>query len=141
MSLNRCIVMGRMTRDPEVRYTQSGIAVAGFTLAVERDFKAKNGEKETDFVDVVAWRNTAEFVGKYFEKGRMAVVDGRLQTRNYEDRDGNRRKAVEIVADSVYFGDSKKDGAKRSEYADPLDAFEDDGDFEEIPVDDEDLPF
>ena len=108
--LNRIIVMGRMTRDPELRRTNSGTAVASFSLAVDRDFKTQSGEKETDFIDVVAWRNTAEFVSKYFSKGRMAVVEGRLQLRDWTDKDGNKRRTAEIVADSVYFGDSNRDG-------------------------------
>ncbi len=107
--LNRIIVMGRMTRDPELRRTNSGTAVASFTVAVDRDFKSQSGEKETDFIDVVVWRNTAEFVSKYFSKGRMAVVEGRLQLRDWTDKDGNKRRSAEIVADSVYFGDSKRD--------------------------------
>lgn len=108
--LNRIIIMGRLTRDPELRHTQSGTAVASFSLAVDRDFKNQNGEKETDFIDVVAWRNSAEFVSRYFTKGRMAVVEGRLQIRAWEDRQGNKRRSAEVVADNVYFGDSKKDG-------------------------------
>lgn len=108
--LNRIIIMGRLTRDPELRHTQSGTAVASFSLAVDRDFKNQNGEKETDFIDVVAWRNSAEFVSRYFAKGRMAVVEGRLQIRPWQDRDGNKRRSAEVVADNVYFGDSKKDG-------------------------------
>jgi len=100
--------MGRLTRDPELRNTQSGLPVASFTLAVDRDFAPKDGKKEVDFIDIVAWRHTAEFVEKYFSKGKMAVVDGRIQTRTYDDRDGNKRKAFEVVADSVYFGESKK---------------------------------
>ena len=107
--LNRIIVMGRMTRDPELRRTNSGTAVASFTVAVDRDFKSQSGEKETDFIDVVVWRNTAEFASKYFSKGRMAVVEGRLQIRDWTDKDGNKRRSAEIVADSVYFGDSKRD--------------------------------
>lgn len=107
--LNKLIVMGRLTRDPELRRTQSGKAVASFTLAVERDFKTENGERETDFIDCVAWGTTAEIVSKYFTKGRMAVASGRLQIRNWTDNDGNKRKAAELVADSVYFGDSKKE--------------------------------
>lgn len=95
---------------PELRRTQSGTAVASFSLAVDRDFKNQNGEKETDFIDVVAWRNSAEFVSRYFTKGRMAVVEGRLQIRPWQDRDGNKRRSAEVVADNVYFGDSKKDG-------------------------------
>lgn len=108
--LNHIVVMGRLTRDPELRRTGSGVAVASFALAVERDFAAKDGgEKETDFIDCVAWRQTGEFVSKHFVKGRMAVVSGRLQIRQYTDKDGNKRRAAEIVADNVYFGDSKKD--------------------------------
>ena len=109
--LNRTIIMGRLTRDPELRHTQSGTPVASFSLAVERDFKDKStGEKATDFFDVVAWRNSAEFVSRFFTKGRMAVVEGRLQNRDWQDRDGNKRRSAEIVADNVYFGDSKRDG-------------------------------
>ena len=113
MSLNRIIIMGRMTKDPELRHTQSGVAVTSFTLAVDRDFKGPNGEKETDFIDVVAWRNTAEFASKYFSKGRMAVVEGRLQMRDWKDKDGNNRRSAEVYADSIYFADSKKDGGDR----------------------------
>ena len=107
--LNKIIIMGRLTRDPELRRTQSGTAVTSFTLAVDRDFKSQSGEKETDFIDVVAWRNTAEFVSKYFAKGRMAVVEGRLQIRDWTDREGGKRRSAEVVADNVYFGDSKRD--------------------------------
>lgn len=107
--LNKIFIMGRLARDPELRHTQSGTAVASFTLAVDRDFKEKNtGEKVTDWIDVVAWRNTAEFVSKYFSKGRMAVVEGRLQIRDWNDRDGNKRRSAEVVADNIYFGDSKR---------------------------------
>ena len=115
MSLNRIIIMGRMTKDPELRHTPSGIAVTSFTLAVDRDFKGQNGEKETDFIDVVAWRNTAEFASKYFSKGRMVIVEGRLQNREWKDKDGNKRRSAEVYADSIYFGDSKKDGRDRME--------------------------
>ena len=109
--LNKIFIMGRLTRDPELRHTQSGTAVASFTLAVDRDFKDKQtGEKATDFIDCVAWRQTGEFVSKYFSKGRMAVVEGRLQMRNWTDKSGNKRVSAEVLADSVYFGDSKKDG-------------------------------
>ena len=106
--LNHIVLMGRLTRDPELRRTGSGIAVASFTLAVDRDFAAQGAEKETDFVDIVAWRSTAEFVSKYFSKGRMAVVSGRLQIRNWQDKEGNKRRSAEVVADNVYFGDSKR---------------------------------
>ena len=112
--LNKIFLMGRLTRDPELRRTPGGTPVTSFSLAVDRDFKDQNGEKETDFIDVVAWRNTAEFVSKYFTKGRMAVVDGRLQVRDYTDREGNKRRTAEVVADSVYFGDSKTDGGQRA---------------------------
>ena len=106
--LNHITIMGRLTRDPELRHTNSGIAVASFTLAVDRDFTDKNsGEKETDFIDCTAWRNTAEFVSKYFTKGRMAVVSGKLQIRKWTDKEGNNRRSAEVVADNVYFGDSK----------------------------------
>ena len=107
--LNRIILMGRLTRDPELRHTGSGTAVASFSLAVERDFKGDTGDRETDFSDCVAWRSTAEFVSRYLSKGRMAVVDGRLQMRDWTDRDGNKRRSAEVVADHVYFGDSKRD--------------------------------
>lgn len=107
--LNHVTVMGRLARDPELRHTQSGTAVTGFTLAVERDFKDKaSGESITDWISCTAWKGTAEFVSRYFAKGRMAIVDGRLQTRNYQDKEGKKRTAVEVVADHVYFGDSKK---------------------------------
>lgn len=107
--LNHITIMGRLTRDPELRRTGSGVAVTNFTVAVDRDFADKqSGEKETDFIDVVCWRSTAEFAEKYFSKGRMAVVSGRLQIRSYTDKDGNNRRAAEIVADNVYFGDSKQ---------------------------------
>ena len=106
--LNKIILMGRLTRDPELRRTQSGTAVASFTLAVDRDYKAQDGERSTDFIDIVAWRGTGEFVSKYFTKGRMAVVEGRLQVREWKDKDGAKRRSTEVVADNVYFGDSNK---------------------------------
>ena len=109
--LNKIILMGRLTRDPELRRTQSGTAVTSFSLAVDRDFKSQGGDKETDFIDIVAWRNTAEFVSKYFTKGRMAIVEGRLQIRDWTDKDGGKRRSAEVVADNVYFGDTKRDGA------------------------------
>ena len=109
--LNKVFIMGRLTRDPELRRTQSGTAVTSFSLAVDRDFKSQSGEKETDFIDVVAWRSTAEFVAKYFTKGRMAVVEGRLQIRDWKDKDGNNRRSAEVIAENIYFGDSKRDGA------------------------------
>lgn len=106
--LNHITIMGRLTRDPELRRTGNGIPVASFTIACDRDFSGKDGgEKEVDFIDCVAWRSTGEFVEKYFSKGRMAVVSGRLQIRGWTDKDGNKRRTAEIVADNVYFGDSK----------------------------------
>ena len=109
--LNRIIVQGRIVKKPEMRVTQSGKSVASFTLAVERDYAAQGQERETDFLDVNAWNQTAEFVGKYLDKGSMAVVDGKLQIRNWTDKEGNKRRSAEVVADNVYFGDSKRDGA------------------------------
>ena len=107
--LNHIAIMGRLTRDPELRRTGSGVAVTSFTLAVDRDFAPKDGgEKETDFIDVVCWRSTAEFVEKYFHKGSMAVASGRLQIRSWTDKDGNKRRSAEVLADNVYFGESKK---------------------------------
>ena len=107
--LNHITIMGRLTRDPELRRTGSGVAVASFTLAVDRDFAPKDGgEKETDFIDCVAWRSTGEFVSKYFKKGSMAVASGRLQIRSWTDKDGNKRRSAEVLADNVYFGDAKK---------------------------------
>ncbi len=118
--LNRIIIMGRLVRDPELRTTQSGVSVTSFTLAVDRDFKNRDsGEKSTDFIDVVAWRQTAEFICKYFAKGRMAVAEGRLQIREWKDRDGNNRRSAEVVADNVYFGDSKRDSASGDSYGGP----------------------
>ena len=109
--LNQIIIMGRLTRDPELRRTQSGTAVCSFSVAVDRDFKSQSGEKETDFIDVVAWRQTGEFVSKYFTKGRMIVVSGSLQSRKWQDRNGQNRISWEVIADNVYFGDSKRDSA------------------------------
>lgn len=108
--LNKIFIMGRLTRDPELRHTQSGTAVASFSLAVDRDFKEQGGSRATDFIDCVAWRSSAEFVDKYFSKGRMAVVEGRLQIRDWTDMDGNKRRSAEVIVNSIYFGDSKKDG-------------------------------
>lgn len=111
--LNRIIIMGRMTKDPELRRTNSGTAVASFTLAVDRDMKNQDGSRSTDFIDCVAWKGAAEFVNKYFGKGRMAVVDGRLQMRDWTDRDGNKRRTAEVVVSSIYFGDSKKESSEQ----------------------------
>ena len=140
--------MGRLAKDPELRHTQGGNPVVSFRLAVDRDFKDKQtGEKAIDWIDVVAWRNTAEFVSRYFTKGRMAVVEGRLQIRDWTDKDGGKRRSAEVVADNVYFGDSKRDGAgdygappaygmpAPSRSAAPA------GDFAEIGEEDGELPF
>ena len=117
--LNHITLMGRLTRDPELRYTQSGTAVASFTLAVDRDFASKEGgERQTDFIDVVAWRQTGEFVSKYFQKGSMAVVTGRLQIRDWQDKEGNKRRSAEVVADNVYFGESKRREGGEGSYHD-----------------------
>ena len=148
--LNKIILMGRLTRDPELRRTNSGTAVTSFSLAVDRDFKSQSGEKETDFIDIVAWRSTAEFVSKYFTKGRMAVVEGRLQIRDWTDKDGGKRRSAEVVADNVYFGDSKRDsGGDNSGYtsapayssAAPSNFSAGGSDFAEIGEDDGELPF
>lgn len=139
--LNRIILMGRLTRDPELRRTQNGTAVTSFSIAVDRDFKNKDtGEKSTDFIDIVAWRQTAEFVCDYFSKGRMAVVEGRLQIRDWTDNDGNKRRSAEVLADNIYFGDSKRDGdAVGGSYTGGQTAQS--GDFREIDEDDGELPF
>ena len=122
--LNHIVLMGRLTRDPELRRTGSGVAVASFSIAVDRDFGSReSGEKDTDFIDIVAWRNTAEFVSKYFTKGRMAVVSGRLQIRNWTDKEGNKRRSAEVVADNIYFGDSRRDGDSTGSYAPFADDF------------------
>lgn len=116
--LNHITIMGRLARDPELRRTGSGVAVASFTVAVDRDFSGKDGgEKETDFIDCVAWRQTGEFVSKYFTKGRMIIVSGRLQIRPWTDKEGNKRRSAEVVADNCYFGDSKKEGGDTSNSA------------------------
>lgn len=139
--LNRIILMGRLTRDPELRRTQNGTAVTSFSIAVDRDFKNKDtGEKSTDFIDIVAWRQTAEFVCDYFSKGRMAVVEGRLQIRDWTDKDGNKRRSAEVLADNIYFGDSKRDGdAAGGSYTGGQTAQS--GEFMEIDEDDGELPF
>lgn len=126
--LNRICIMGRLTAAPELRYTQSNTPVASFTLAVDRDYQQGGSEKQTDFIPCVAWRGTAEFVSKYFTKGSMAAVSGRLQLRDWTDKDGNKRRTAEVVAESIYFGESKKRDASP------------DVQFEEIP-DDGELPF
>ena len=149
--LNRIVLMGRLTRDPELRRTQSGTAVTSFSIACDRDFKSQSGEKETDFIDIVAWRGTAEFVSKYFTKGRMAVVEGRLQIRDWTDNNGGKRRSADVVADNIYFGDSKRDGAPGDYGAPPAYGapvgrgtpvpMESRSDFAEIGDEDGELPF
>ena len=148
--LNKIFIMGRLTRDPELRHTQTGTPVASFSLACDRDFKDKStGERTTDFIDVVAWRQTGEFVSRYFTKGRMAVVEGRLQNREWTDKEGNKRRSAEVVADNVYFADSKREGD--GGYAAPVSGYGSapsgytapaEGDqFAELSSDDGELPF
>lgn len=147
--LNKVLLQGRLVADPELKQTPSGVSVATFRIAVDRDYKNKEtGEKDADFVTIVAWRTTAEFVAKFFSKGRMAVVDGRLQIRPYTDKDGNKRNATEVVADNVYFGDSKRDGDQSGGgmgYSAPAPSYgmpSGGGDqFSEVGDDDGDLPF
>ncbi len=145
--LNRIVLMGRLTRDPELRHTQAGTPVASFSLAVERDFKDKaTGEKSTDFIDIVAWRQTAEFVSRFFTKGRMAVVEGRLQLRDWTDKDGNKRRTAEVMAEHVYFGDSKREAEGGAEsggaYAPPpAEPGSGGAEFAELTDDDGELPF
>lgn len=140
--LNHITIMGRLTKDPELRRTGSGIPVASFTLAVDRDFSDKqSGEKETDFIEVVAWRNTAEFVSKYFTKGRMAVVSGRLQVRKWKNKEGENRYTTEVVAENVYFGDSKKEASGGNSYGQQSSDNAPIPDFAPIDDDDSELPF
>ena len=146
--LNHITIMGRLTRDPEVRMTQSQTQVASFTLAVDRDFGGRDGgEKQADFIDCVAWRQTAEFVSKYFSKGRMAVVSGRLQSRKWETREGEKRTSWEVVVDNIYFGDSRRDGDSgegrfaQSSYEAPKSSPKASSPFEELEGDDGELPF
>ena len=148
--LNHIVLMGRLTRDPELRRTQSSIPEVSFTLAVDRDYSSRDGgERQTDFIDIVAWRNTAEFVSKYFTKGSMAVVSGRLQIRDWPDRDGGKRRSAEVVADNVYFGESKKsrEGASGGCYSNSSYSYNDGG-YSAPPIettfeveDDGELPF
>lgn len=141
--LNRIILMGRLTRDPELRQTQSGVSVANFSLAVDRDFKDKStGEKGTDFIDIVAWRSSAEFVSRFFTKGRMAVVEGRLQLRDWTDKDGNKRRTAEVLAEHVYFGDSKRDVESGGAYTPPpVEPGSGGAEFAELTDDNGELPF
>lgn len=159
--LNLIVAMGRLVRDPEVRMTEAGAAVTSWTLAVERDYPGQDGNRETDFIDCVAWKKTAEFVCKYFSKGNMMAVKGRLQIRRWTDKDGNKRRTAEIVADNVYFAGLKKDsgsGNSRTEYPDvgkglytgadygggfsvPGAIIPDDGDYPLLTDDDSSLPY
>lgn len=153
--LNHIVIMGRLTRDPELRRTKNSTPVASFSLAVDRDFKDKqSGERATDFINVVAWRQTAEFVSRYFSKGRMAMVEGRLQIRDWTDKDGNKRRSAEVVADSVYFGDSKREGGSGGQesysggyggYSAPAGGYpaqpDPDSEFAELTTDDGNFPF
>ena len=137
--LNRTCLMGRLTRDPELRNTQTGIPVCSFSIACDRNFKNANGERETDFFDCVAWRQTAEFVSRHFTKGRMAVVEGRLQIRDWTDKEGGKRRSAEVIADNVYFGDSKKDDQGSRPVPRGVDVSA--SDFAEISEEDGELPF
>ena len=149
--LNRAILMGRLVADPELRQTPNGVSVCSFRIAVDRNYSGRNGERQTDFLDIVAWRNTAEFVSRYFSKGKMIIVEGSIQSRNYEDKNGNKRTAVEVVADNCMFGESKN-ASQSQGYSAPAaapapaepaasHASGDLGDFSEIDGDSDDLPF
>lgn len=138
MLMNQIVIMGRMTRDPELRQTPNGVSVTSFTLAVERRFTPRDGEeKQVDFIDVVAWRNTGEFAAKYFTKGQMAAVTGRLQLRDWNDKEGNKRRSAEVIADNIYFTESKKS----RETALGTTEQKEDSYFTELDIDDEELPF
>jgi single-strand DNA-binding protein len=149
--MNQIVLMGRLTRDPELRHTQTGTAVSSFSLAVDRGYASKDGgERQTDFIDIVAWRNTAEFVSKYFVKGQMAAVTGRLQIRDWTDKDGNKRRSAEVIADNVYFTDSKKSRdsspgmnftEQKNDYPAGYQTPVSGSDFAELEDDDGDLPF
>lgn len=139
--LNSAILMGRLTADPELKYTQSNVAVIRITLAVERSYAKQGEERITDFIDVVAWRQTAEFVSRYFRKGQLVAVEGSIQTGSYTDRDGNKRKTFEVVAERVHFAEAKKDEPKEDGYRkqEVADVTVNQGDFEDF--DDADIPF
>lgn len=135
--LNHIVIMGRLTRDPELRYTANQIPVASFTLAVDRDYQSKDsGERETDYIECVAWRSTAEFISKYFKKGSMAAVSGRLQIRDWTDRDGGKRRSAEVLIENIYFGDGKKTSSGRKA-ANQANASK----FQELDEDDDNFPF
>ena len=151
--MNQVVLMGRMTRDPELRHTQTGTPVASFTLAVDRGFAPKDGgERQTDFIDIVAWRGTAEFVSKYFVKGQLTAVTGKLQIRDWTDKDGNKRRSAEVVADKVYFTGDKRGGdsapggyrspePRKDNYSDGYSSPVQSSGFAELDDDDGDLPF
>ena len=140
--LNHITIMGRLTKDPEMRRTGSGVAVTSFTIACDRDIPNKEtGERETDFIDCVAWRGTGEFVDKHFKKGSMAVVSGRLQIRSWTDKDGNKRRTAEVVADNVYFGESKKEESGYTGSAKATPSVAPTQNFQQIDIPDEQLPF
>jgi len=147
--MNHIVIMGRLTRDPELRHTQSGTPVASFTLAVDRGYAPKDGgEKQTDFIDVVAWEKRAEFASKYFVKGQMAAVTGRLQIRDWTDKDNNKRRSAEVVADNIYFTESKKSrdasfgpAENKDDYSQSFSTPVESSDFTELAMDDGDLPF
>lgn len=143
--LNKIVIMGRMVKDPELRRTQSGTPVASFTLAVERDIPKQDGTRDTDFIDCVSFRSTAEFASKYFRKGSLTVASGRLQIRNWEDKDGNKRRNAEVVVDAIYFAERKRDDAAPEDHAAPSypestqPSFS--GGFTELTDSDDELPF
>ena len=144
--LNQVSIMGRLTRDPELRYTQSNTPVASFTIAVDRDFaNRESGERATDFIDCVAWRSTAEFISKYFAKGSLAVVTGRLQIRDWVDKEGNKRRNAEVIVDNIYFGESKRRDSESassfSDYSSQAPSSLDSNPFNELSDDDGELPF
>ena len=142
--LNRAILMGRLTKDPELKQTPNNVSVATFSLAVDRNYQADKDNKQTDFINIVAWRHTAEFVGKYFTKGQLVAVEGSIQTRSYQDKDGNNRTAFEVVADQVYFAEKNQNGENKSQSeSSAKDSFQvgDLGNFEEFDADDGELPF
>lgn len=147
--LNHIVIMGRMTRDPELRYTSSQTPVASFSLAVDRDYTSRDGgEKQTDFIDCVAWRSTAEFVSKYFSKGSLCVVSGRLQIRDWQDKEGGKRRSAEVIVDNIYFGESKRREGEASSSASTFNydtvtqtpVYNND-EFTPVSMDDGDLPF
>lgn len=138
--LNKAIIMGRMVQNPELKYTPSNVPVVSFTIAVNRDFKDQDGNYPTDFLDCVAWRNTAEFVSRYFKKGSLCALEGTIQTRMWEDKNGNKRKTVEIVVSNIYFAESKKQSENIPSYEPDINAYPREDEFEEVGEDDE-LPF